>query len=75
MKKNQAPPPQKPAPKGLKVLLTAAFGTAVIGIIAICIALAKNQSSTLMMGMALLGVAAALGVVLLNVMFPRKPRG
>jgi hypothetical protein len=67
-------PPRKPAPRGLKILLTATIGTMVIGLLGIVLGFARNQTSTLAIGVVMLTVSGLLGLFVLNLMFPRRPR-
>ena len=45
---------------------------AMIGIIAVCFGIAKNQASTLIIGVGLLTIAGLLGIFVLNLLFPRQ---
>lgn len=62
----------KPKPKLYRVLLTASIGLAVIGLLAVGIGFFAQQASTLIIGMVLLTVAGALGMLLLSMLFPGR---
>jgi hypothetical protein len=70
--KKPKPASLKPKPKLYRVLLTASIGLAVIGLLAVGIGFFAQQASTLIIGMVLLTVAGALGILLLSMLFPGR---